>query len=149
MDLVQRFLEYAAAFERVYRSDAWSELEPFFTEGAVYEVKGPPPFGGRHSGRAALLAALRASVDRFDRRFARRTVEILDGPALRDDGVRLRWRASYSTPGLPELCFDGEELAAFEGDRIARLEDRFPPESVSLFELWMLHYGGRLGSAAA
>lgn len=149
MDPVRRFLEYALAFERVYRSDAWSELEAFFTEDAVYEVTGPPPFGGRHQGRAAVLAALRASVDAFDRRFARRAVEILDGPSLRDGGVRMRWRASYTTPGVPELCFDGDERAVFEGDRIARLEDRFPPETVSLVALWMEHYGQRLGHAAA
>ena len=72
MDLVKRYVEYAGAFERVYRSDAWKELEPFFTEGAVYEVKGPPPFGGRAEGRDAVLGQLRDSVNAFDRRFPRR-----------------------------------------------------------------------------
>ena len=34
------FMEYAAAFEQTYVDDDWSRLEPFFSEHAVYEVRG-------------------------------------------------------------------------------------------------------------
>jgi len=148
VDLVKRYLEYAGAFERVYRSDAWKELEPFFTESAVYEVDGPAPFGGRAEGRDALLARLRDSVDAFDRRFPRRSVELLEGPMQQGSDVRVRWRASYSGPGLPELVFDGEECASFEGERIRRLEDRFPPEMSGILELWLRNFGSRLERVA-
>lgn len=149
MNLIQRFGEYAAAFERVYQSDDWSQLEPFFTETAVYEVLGGPPFGGRVEGRDALIAHLHRSVDAFDRRFPSRRLELLEGPTLRGERVWMRWRVSYSGPGLPELVLDGEESASFEGDRIARLEDRFPPEATGITETWLRAFGSRLAAPAA
>jgi hypothetical protein len=149
MDPVQRFREYAAAFEGVYRSDDWSQLEPFFTEDAVYEIHGDPPFGGRAEGRDAVLAYLRRSVNAFDRRFPRRTLELLEGPTLRQGRVWMRWRASYSGPGIPELVLDGEEAAEFEGDRIRRLEDRFPPEASAIAETWFRAFANRIAPAPA
>jgi hypothetical protein len=149
MDPVQRFRDYAAAFERVYQSDEWKQLEPFFTEDAVYAIHGGPPFGGRAEGRDEVLAYLRRSVDAFDRRFPRRALELLEGPVLRQERVWLRWRASYSGPGVPELVLDGEESAEFEGDRIRRLEDRFPPEASGIAETWFRAYSSRLAPARA
>ena len=35
MNIKDRFLEYADAFEITYEDNDWSRLEPFFTEGAV------------------------------------------------------------------------------------------------------------------
>ena len=87
MDLVKLFGEYAAAFERVYQNDEWAELEPYFTEDAVYEIEGGPPFGGRAAGRPALLAHLEKSVNAFDRRFPRRSLQLLEGPTLRQGQV--------------------------------------------------------------
>jgi hypothetical protein len=144
MDAVSRFREYAAAFEDVVKSDDFGRLEPFFAEDAVYEIRGGPPFAGRHVGRAAILAYLKASLDGFDRRFPTRRLEMLEGPELREGGVWFRWRASYSGPELPELVLDGIEIATFEGDRIRRLEDRFALEMSSLTEHWFSHYGSRL-----
>ena len=144
MDLVKRFGEYAAAFERAYQSDDWAQLEPFFTEDAVYEIEGGPPFGGRAAGRSALISHLEKSVNAFDRRFPKRSLQLLEGPTLRDGRVWMRWRVTYSGPGLPELVLDGEESAAFDGDRIQRLEDRFPPEAGPIAEMWFRGFGNRL-----
>ena len=144
MDLVTRFGEYAAAFERAYQSDDWAQLEPFFTEDAVYEIEGSPPFGGRAAGRSALISYLEKSVNTFDRRFPKRSLQLLEGPTLRQGRVWMRWRVTYSGPGLPELVLDGEETAAFEGDRIQRLEDRFPPEAGPIAEMWFRGFGSRL-----
>jgi hypothetical protein len=147
VDPTQRFGEYAAAFERVYQSDEWSELEPFFTEDAVYEVHGGPPFGGKFEGRAAVLEHLERSVNAFDRRFPVRKLQLLEGPTLRQGRVWLRWRVTYAGPGLPELVLDGEEAALFEGDRIRRLEDRFPPEASPIAEMWFRSFGKQLPPA--
>ncbi len=149
MDPIQRFGEYAAAFERAYASDDWSELGAFFTEDAVYEVPGGPPFGGRAEGRDAVVAHLRRSVNAFDRRFPSRRLELLDGPSLRGDRVWMRWRASYSGPGIPELVLDGEESVVFDGDRIRRLEDRFPPEAAAITEMWFRSFEDRIAPAPA
>jgi hypothetical protein len=147
MDAIARFGAYAAAFEQVVESDDWSLLEPWFCEDAVYEILGGPPFAGRHEGREAVLAHLKRSLDGFDRRFEQRSIELLEGPKLRDGAVWIRWRASYKTPGLPELVIDGEETAEFEGDRIRRLEDRFPLEMSALTEAWFSSWGSRLPPA--
>jgi len=144
VDPTQRFGEYAAAFERVYQSDEWSDLEPYFTEDAVYEVQGGPPFGGKFEGRTAVLAHLERSVNAFDRRFPARKLLMLEGPTLRQGRVWMRWRVTYAGPGLPELVLDGEEAALFAGDRIQRLEDRFPPEASPILEMWLRSFGGRL-----
>jgi hypothetical protein len=144
VDLVQRFAEYAAAFERAFESDDWSQLEPFFTEDAVYEAHGGPPFAGRAEGRDALFAHLKRSVDAFDRRFPRRRLELLEGPKLRESRVWMRWRASYGGPGIPELVIDGEETADFAGERIRRLEDFFPPEAGPIVEMWFRSFAGRI-----
>ena len=144
MDLVTRFQEYAAAFEDFVKSDDAAVLEPFFSESAVYEIAGGEPLAGRYEGRAAILAHLKSSLDAFDRRFDSRSLVLLDGPALRDGTVWMRWRASYKTPGVPELVFDGEETVHFEEDRISRLEDKYPPESSSLIQNWFDHYRDQL-----
>ena len=70
------FREYATAFEDVVKTDDFRRLEPFFAEDAVYEIRGGPPFAGRHVGRAAILAYLKASLDGFDRRFQTRRLDI-------------------------------------------------------------------------
>jgi len=146
MDPIDRFREYAATFEDVFKSDDWSLLEGFFAEDAVYELVGAEFFEGRHEGRDAIFAALEASLANLDRRFETRELEILEGPALKEGDVWLRWRASYRTPGVPELVIDGLELVRFEGERIARLVDVFPPEMGHISQHWFEHYGDQLGA---
>ena len=87
MGQIDRYLAYAAAFEEVYLSDDWSQLEPFFTEDAVYNFVAPVPFGGTYEGRAAVLAQFKNSVNGLDRRFDSRTVEVLEGPSEKDGAV--------------------------------------------------------------
>jgi hypothetical protein len=149
MDAIARFTEYAAAFEDVYKSDDWTALERFFSEDAVYELTGADLFVGRHEGRDAVFAALKASLDRFDRRFETRQLEALEGPALRDGAVWMRWRASYRSPGVPELVIDGQESVFFEGDRIVRMVDDFPLEMGPITAYWFEQYGDRLPPAPA
>lgn len=146
MDPVDRFKEYAAAFEDVFKSNDWTLLERFFTEDAVYELVGAEFFEGRHEGRDAIFAALEASLENFDRRFETRELEILEGPALKEGDVWLRWRASCRTPGVPELVIDGQELVRFEGERIVRLVDVFPPEMGQISQYWFEQYGDQLGA---
>lgn len=144
MNPIERFGEYAEAFETFVKTDDSAVLEPFFCEDAVYETLGGPPFAGRHEGREAVFGYLKASLDAFDRRFETRELELLEGPALRDGSVWLRWRACYRSPGLPELAIDGEETVRFEGDRILRLEDTIPSEMSALTEHWFDHYAEKL-----
>jgi len=145
MSRIPRFAEYAAAFEKAYASDDWSLVEPFFTEDAVYEVLLAPPMGGRFGGRRAILAYFQSVLDGFDRRFASREVGLLEGPRESADSVWLRGRAVYRADGVPELAFELEETAWFQGDRIRRLEDRYDAATREALERYLAAHGAKLG----
>lgn len=146
MSSIPRFAAYAAAFEKSYASDDWSHVEPFFAQNAVYEVLGAgPPLGGRFEGRDAILAYFRSILDGFDRRFATREIGIVEGPRDQGDSVWLRGWAAYTAPGLPELRFELEESATFDGDRIVRLEDRYTAQEVERIEAYLREHGAKLG----
>lgn len=144
MSYTARFGAYAGAFEKAFESDDWSLVEPFFTEDAVYEV-GASIFGPRAEGRDAVLAHFKQVLDRFDRRFAVREIELLEGPREKDDSVWLRGTATYRSPGVPEFSIELEETAWFDGDRIRRLEDVYVPESLAAAEAYLDEYGRKLG----
>ena len=144
MSLIDRFQQYADAFEEVFESDDWSRLEPYFTENAVYEIHGAPPFGARTEGREKVFAALKTSLDSNDRRFDTRDLEMLDGPELRDGAVWFRWRVRYGRAGTPGVVMEGTETARFEGDRIALLEDTFTEESQAAVLKFLGAHGDQL-----
>jgi hypothetical protein len=145
MDLVSRFLAYAAAFEEAYASDDWRHIDPFFTDDAVYAGLGG--FGGPIKGRDALKAGFKQMVDAFDKRFASRSVELLEGPLLRDGAVWFRWAATYTLAGAPNLRMVGEETAAFAGDRIRHLEDKMNDEETKNIQMYMVAHGSKLKPA--
>lgn len=149
VSLIPRFAEYAAAFEKAYASDDWSVVEPFFAEDAVYEVHSELPFGGRFEGRAAILACFKSILDAFDRRFASREVQLVEGPREQDGAVWLRGRAIYRAPGVPELAFELEETAAFADGRIRRLEDRYDAATEARLAAYLAEHGARLGLAGS
>jgi len=141
-----RFGAYFLAFEEAYTSDDWSGVEPFFHEDAIYKVGLPEPFGGVFEGRDAILAYFRRILDGFDRRFARREVIGLEGPALDGETVRIRGRAAYTGGGdLPDVAFDLEEFATFDGERIRRLEDRYDEANARIVGAYLEAHGARLG----
>lgn len=145
MSLIPRFAAYAAAFEKAVESDDWTLVEPFFTEDAVYVVDVGPPFGGRFEGRDAILAYFQSILDRFDRRFESREIALVEGPRDDGDAVWLRGSATYRAASVPELSFELEETAHFQGDRIRLLEDRYDGANEEAVEAWLGEHGARLG----
>jgi SnoaL-like domain len=144
---IPQFARYAAAFEQAYKSDDWSLVEPFFTEDAVYEVGLAPPMGGRFEGRDAILAYFKWVLDGFDRRFASREVGLVEGPREEGDRVWLRGSARYTAEGLPDLAFELDLIAWFEGDRIRRLEDRYDEANARILDAYARDHGAKLGLA--
>lgn len=142
---IARFAAYAAAFEKAYASDDWSGVAPFFYEDAVYEVQAGPPFGGRFEGRDAILAYFKRILDGFDRRFDERTVGLVAGPTEQGGRVWLRGRAGYRKAGVPDLGFELEEIAHFEGERIRWLEDRYDRATGQAVQAWLGRHGATLG----
>ena len=147
MSKVERFQQYADAFEVAFEKDDWSAVEPFFTENAVYEIIADEPLGGLHEGRRAVLDYFKQALDGFDRRFDSRELEPTEGPIEKDGAVWMRWRVTYRVGDAPPLSMEGEETATFEGDRISRLEDRFQPNAGKEAALWMGEHGSKLGAS--
>jgi hypothetical protein len=147
MNDLQRFERYAAAFEEAVVDDSWSAVAEHFAADAVYEIIGEPPLGGRHEGREAVLAHFEGSLNSFDRAFDSRSLDVLEGPEIRDGAVWLSWRASYGIAGAPDLALEGEETVTFEGDRIVRLEDRYPEGAGARMMKYLGEHGAKLHPA--
>lgn len=139
MALLERFAKCAADFEKTYQDDDWSRLEDYFTEDARYSVENAP-FAFTARGRQAVLRAIRRSVDGFDRRLERH-VETRSAPREEGDRVIVPWRGRYARPGAPDLVFEADEIAVYEGDRIRELRDVYAEDATAAYEAWMRKYG--------
>jgi hypothetical protein len=142
---IPRFAKYAAAFEEAFRSDDWAPVADFFSEDAVYEADLPEPMGGRFEGRAAILAYFKRVLDDFDRRFASREISLLAGPREVADSVWIRGGVRYTAPGVPDLYFELEETARFDGERICHLADRYDAATLALLDAYLREHGAKLG----
>jgi len=147
MSLLKKFARYAEDFEKAFESDDWSVVEPHFEPDAVYEIIAEPPLGGRHEGKDAIVDHMKRSVAAFDRSFDSRVLDMLQGPEKRDSGVWMRWRATYGLAGAPDFVMEGEERVWFEGDRIIRLEDRYPDGAGAAVLAYMRAHGAKLHPA--
>lgn len=135
MKLVDRFLAYAADFEKTVSDDRWSRLEPHFTEDAVYETYGE--MGRRTEGRAAIFKRLRQELDAFDRRCNSRRIVTTSGP-VEDDGRVLRsWVCTFHLDGAADLMIEGSERITYRGERIAMLEEELSEASERRLLTWV------------
>ncbi len=139
MAILERYLEYADAFEKSFADDDWSHVEPYFTADAVYE--GDPPA----NGRAAVLAKFKNGVDAFDRRMDSRT-PTFQTPVVEGNTLTMKWKVTYTKKGVPDLVISGVETAEFNGERIARLRDDFDPGAQKSMGEWMAEHGKALQS---
>src|SRR5688500_9439147 len=100
MGPTMRFLEYAQAFEQTFDDDDWTRLERFFAPDAVYEVRNAP-FACRIEGREAIFRGIRLSLEGFDRRLAKRTIEVTEPPVEEGDRLSVGVSVTYTKPGAP------------------------------------------------
>ena len=124
MDILRSFMTYARDFETTLADDDWARLAPYFAPDAVYEVKAPS-FGCRLVGPAAIFAGMKKSLDGFDRRFARRDVEVTSGPDISGDEMSMSWKVVYHKDGLPSFTLRGRSAVRYADGRIAHLTDAY------------------------
>ena len=141
MSIQDRFLEYADGFEKSYDDNDWSRLAQYFTEESSYDAGD----GDTAQGRDAVLTKLEGAVDGMDRRMDSRNVDFKE-MATEADTVTVRWTASYTKAGLPDLLIEGTEFARFEGDRIAQLWDEITPDALEKLGAWMAAHGDALSA---
>ena len=121
MSHLPAFSEYAAAFETTLQDDDWSRLGQYFCEDAVCA----PGDGSEVQGREAVIAALKDSVERLERKTDARELVGEPGVSEAGDQVTLTFKIRYTRAGMPDLILDGVERLDYENGRIRRLEDTF------------------------
>ncbi len=113
------FAQYASAFEEGFAADDWSLVDIHFDDDIVWSVGGlPAPMDVVAHGRKAVVAAIRQSVDTFDRRFDRREPAAVKGPVEIPGGIHLAWKVTYTRAGLPPFELRGEEWDLFRGGKL-------------------------------
>lgn len=145
MSQIARFAAYAAAFERAYESDDWSEVGSYFADDAVYEIGLPILGAERCEGRSAIVAWFKEVLDRFDRRFETRELTLLEGPRQGGDEVWIRGTATYTARGVPDLVLTLAETIRFDGDEIVHLADHYTPEMLEGTVRYVIEHRAALG----
>ena len=140
MSHIDRFAEYAAAFEETFSDDNWQRLEQYFTADATYL----PGDGTEAVGRDNVLQTIRNSVNSLDRSFDSRTFNEGPAPTEAGDIVTFVWNLTFAKEGLPDLTISGREHATFAGDAIQRLEDVFDEGATEIMADWMREHGASL-----
>ncbi len=125
--MLDRFVQYAAAFEKAYASADYAALAPFFTEEAEYVIHRPARSTLRYEGREAVLGFFEWITAEFDRKFASRRVVPLSAPRAEGDEVEVHGLALYTMASGERCHFTMTETAHFSEGRIARLVDRITP----------------------
>jgi hypothetical protein len=140
MEIMQEFLAYAQDFERTLVDDEWARLHRYFADDAVYEVTAES-FGCRLTGPAAIFAGMKKSLDGFDRRFAKRDVEVTSGPEIAGEEMRMGWKVVYTKEGLPPFVLRGRSVVRYAGGKIIYLADSYAPSVAVAFAAWQRESG--------
>ncbi len=116
---VKAFMEYAEAFEQGFAADDWKLVDHLFAKDIIWSLAGPPPpFSYFARGREKVSAAIKLSVDSFDRRFDQRLPAVIEGPTAFPGGAYLKWCVTYSRAGLPAFKLLGEEWDLFHDGKM-------------------------------
>ncbi len=124
MNTLERFMAYAGDFETSYEDDDWERIKPHFADDAVYEVDSRE-FGSRMEGAEAIVAGLKKSLDGFDRKFDTRAIEVVDGPTVDGDEIRVAWKVTYTGAGCEPYYLVGRSEVRINDDGIVFLADRY------------------------
>jgi ketosteroid isomerase-like protein len=138
---LERFTEYADAFEETLLDDDWARLEQYFSPDAVYL----PGDGRKAVGRESVLQTLRDSVNSLDRKFDSR--EFIEEPRLSEAGdtVTFAFAVKYAKHGLPDLPISGTETATFANGAIERMEDFLDESAAAALAAWLEKHQESLG----
>jgi hypothetical protein len=145
MEHTKRFAAYAAAFEKAYVDNNWTEVATFFAENAVYDIGLPILGRERVEGRDEIIDWFKDVLDRFDRRFAGRELHLLEGPREEGDTVWIGGYATYSADGVPSFDLHLNESIRDENGLIVHLRDHYQADMTERVVSYVTRYGDALG----
>ncbi len=134
MTLLETFARYATDFEETYLDDDWDRLQPYFLEDATYEVCNMP-FFCTLTGRDAVFAGIKKSLDGFDRRCSR---SLADPTVFKAEGNRVLVYGSidYECEGFSTSA-SLWELVSFRDGAIAHIVDIYAPGQDEQYLRWL------------
>ena len=124
MDILTHFLAYAGDFEKSYKDDEWARNYPYFTDDAIYEIKGMG-LDCRIIGPQAIFKGIKKSLDGFDRKFDSRKIDITSAPVVEGDKMRVGWTVTYDKAGWTPFPLRGRSEARYRDGKIAYLCDSY------------------------
>jgi hypothetical protein len=146
MGVIERFLAYAADFEKTLADDDWSRLAQHFSDDSVYRVEADL-FGCELTGPDDIFAGMKKSLDGFDRHFPEREIAITAGPDVQGDEMRVSWTVTYHKEGVPDFVLRGKSLARVRDDRIVLLVDSYDERVNAELGDWMRATGVEIDPA--
>jgi hypothetical protein len=116
---IESFMKYATAFEEGFAADDWRLVDVTFDDDVAWAVGGlPAPELLLAQGRQNVAAAIKRSVDTFDRRFDRREPAPTKPPVAIPGGIHLEWTVTYRREGLSPFVLRGEEWDLFRDGKL-------------------------------
>ena len=70
---------------------------------------------------------MKKSLDGFDRKFAKRDIEVTSGPEVSDAEMRMGWKVVYSKEGLPPFVLRGASTVRYANGKIVHFVDSYDP----------------------
>jgi len=143
MNILKRFLAYAADFEKTLADDDWSRLTQYFSDDAIYRVESET-FGCELTGPGSIFAGMKKSLDGLDRHFPERTIATTQGPDIEGDEMRVSWTVTYHKPGVPDFVLPGRSLARIRDGKIVLLVDSYDEAAAAALADWTRETGVKL-----
>lgn len=146
MQILERFMAYAADFEKTYVDNDWSRITPYFADNAVYEVRGMSAIPVLGQGKQGVVEALEKAINDLDRRCKSRNLELTAPPSVQDSTVTIHWRGVYEIEGGDDLVIAGREDATYnEAGEIEALIDTYDESAAADFGAWLAKHQALLG----
>ena len=140
---LETMLAYASAFEETYKDDDWTRLAQYFSDDAVYEVRGGP-LACELTGHDAIFNGLKKSLDGLDRQCDKRHIDVLGQPEITTSGdgeqIALDWRVRYGLGDRPEAGFKGRSIVQVSNGLITHLCDEYTDEEMDQFGAWIAEH---------
>jgi hypothetical protein len=143
VSILERFIAYAADFEKTLADDDWSRLAQHFSDDAVYRVESDL-FGCELTGRDSIFAGMKKSLDGFDRNFSEREIAMTEGPEVKGDEMSVSWTVTYHKTDLPDFVLRGKSVARIRDDKIELLVDSYDEQVNAEVASWMDETGVKL-----
>jgi SnoaL-like protein len=126
-----RFVRYALAFEKAFKSDDWSAVKTHFHGDATYTITGSGSrYDGVYRGPDEICATFKRMLDEVDRKFDSRAPRLRGFPRVRGGELELPWKVRYRT-GADAMWLTGTSRCRFSDGKIRELTDAMDADEVA------------------